>query len=145
MRNLLYLRDDQIKDFIELIFYAYKKTSSDPIKILKKYSFGTAHHRAILLIERHEGISVSELLARLQVTKQSINRVLKDLTKNKIIIQKKGDLDGRQRLIYLNENGKKLFNEIFYSQKKRIYNALKNSESDSVLKFKKVIERIVND
>ena len=145
MRNLLYLRDDQIKDFIELIFYAYKKTSSDPIKILKKYSFGTAHHRAILLIERHEGISVSQLLARLQVTKQSINRVLKDLTKNKIIIQKKGDLDGRQRLIYLNENGKKLFNEIFYSQKKRIYNALKNSESDSVLKFKKVIERIVND
>ena len=145
MRNLLYLRDDQIKDFIELIFYAYKKTSSDPIKILKKYSFGTAHHRAILLIERHEGISVSELLARLQVTKQSINRVLKDLTKNKIIIQKKGNLDGRQRLIYLNENGKKLFNEIFYSQKKRIYNALKNSESDSVLKFKKVIERIVND
>ena len=145
MRNLLYLRDDQIKDFIELIFYAYKKTSSDPMKILKKYSFGTAHHRAILLIERHEGISVSELLARLQVTKQSINRVLKDLTKNKIIIQKKGDLDGRQRLIYLNENGKKLFNEIFYSQKKRIYNALKNSESDSVLKFKKVIERIVND
>jgi len=88
---------------------------------------------------------VSQLLARLQVTKQSINRVLKDLTKNKIIIQKKGDLDGRQRLIYLNENGKKLFNEIFYSQKKRIYNALKNSESDSVLKFKKVIERIVND
>jgi len=145
MRSLLYLRDDQIKDFIELIFYAYKKTSSDPIKILKKYSFGTAHHRAILLIERHEGISVSQLLARLQVTKQSINRVLKDLTKNKIIIQKKGDLDGRQRLIYLNENGKKLFNEIFYSQKKRIYNALKNSESDSVLKFKKVIERIVND
>ena len=145
MRNLLYLRDDQIKDFIELIFYAYKKTSSDPMKILKKYSFGTAHHRAILLIERNEGISVSELLARLQVTKQSINRVLKDLTKNKIIIQKKGDLDGRQRLIYLNENGKKVFNEIFYSQKKRIYNALKNSESDSVLKFKKVIERIVND
>ena len=145
MRSLLYLRDDQIKDFIELIFYAYKKTSSDPIKILKKYSFGTAHHRAILLIERHEGISVSQLLARLQVTKQSINRVLKDLTKNKIITQKKGDLDGRQRLIYLNENGKKLFNEIFYSQKKRIYNALKNSESDSVLKFKKVIERIVND
>ena len=145
MRDLLYLRDDQIKDFIELIFYAYKKTSSDPMKILKKYSFGTAHHRAILLIERHEGISVSELQARLQVTKQSINRVLKDLTKNKIIIQKKGDLDGRQRLIYLNENGKKLFNEIFYSQKKRIYNALKNSDSDSVIKFRSVLKKIINE
>jgi len=145
MRDLLYLKDDQIKDFIELIFYAYKKTSLDPIIILKKYSFGAAHHRAMLLIERHEGISVSELLARLKVTKQSINRVLRDLTKNKIIIQKKGDRDGRQRLIFLNDNGKKLFNEIFSYQKKRIYNALKNSESDSVLKFKNVLKRIVND
>tara|TARA_B100001245_G_C22630422_1_gene310535 strand:- start:136 stop:573 length:438 start_codon:yes stop_codon:yes gene_type:complete len=145
MRDLLYLRDEQIKDFIELIFYAYKKTSSDPIKILKKYSFGTAHHRAMLLIERHEGIPVSELLARLKVTKQSINRVLKDLTKSNIITQKKGDLDGRQRLIYLNANGKKLFDEIFLSQRKRIYNALKNSESDSVIKFKNVLKKIVNE
>jgi DNA-binding MarR family transcriptional regulator len=145
MKELLYLKDDQIKDFIELIFYAYKETYSDPIKILKKYSFGNAHHRAILLIERHPGISVSELLRRLKITKQSINRVLKDLAKNKIIIQKKGDSDGRQRLLYLNQNGKKLYNEIFYSQKKRIYNALKNSESDSVLNFKNVLKKIVND
>jgi len=84
-------------------------------------------------------------LRRLKITKQSINRVLKDLAKNKIIIQKKGDSDGRQRLLYLNQNGKKLYNEIFYSQKKRIYNALKNSESDSVLNFKNVLKKIVND
>ena len=145
MRDLLYLKDDQIKDFIELIFYAYKETYSDPLKILKKHSFGTAHHRAILLIERHQGISVSELLVRLKITKQSINRVLRDLTKSKIIIQKKGELDGRRRLIYLNENGKKLFDEIFLSQKRRIYNAFRNSESDSVLKFKNVLKKIINE
>ena len=145
MKDLLYLKDDQIKDFIELIFYAYKETYSDPIKILKKYSFGTAHHRAILLIERHQGISVSELLSRLKVTKQSVNRVLKDLNKNKIIVQKKGELDGRQRLIFLNESGKKLFNEIFSSQKTRIYNALRNSQSESVSNFKNVLKKIIND
>jgi len=145
MKDLLYLKDDQIKDFIELIFYAYKETYSDPIKILKKYSFGTAHHRAILLIERHQGISVSELLSRLKVTKQSINRVLKDLSKNKIIVQKKGELDGRQRHIFLNESGKKLFNEIFSSQKTRIYNALRNSQSESVSNFKNVLKKIIND
>ena len=144
MRDLLYLRDDQIKDLIELIFYAYKETYSDPLKILKKYSFGTAHHRAIFLIERHQGISVSNLLTRLKITKQSINRILKDFTKNKIIIQKKGELDGRQRLIYLNESGKKLLEEIFSSQKIRVYNALKNSESDSVLKFKNILKKIIN-
>ena len=62
MRDLLYLKDDQIKDFIEQIFYAYRETYSDPKKILKKYSFGTAHHRAIHLIERYEGLTISELL-----------------------------------------------------------------------------------
>ena len=67
MRDLLYLRDDQIKDFIEQIFYAYRETYSDPKKILKKYSFGTAHHRAIHLIERHEGITISGLLNKLKI------------------------------------------------------------------------------
>ena len=62
MRDLLYLKDDQIKDFIEQIFYAYRKTYSDPNKILKKYLLGSADHRAIHLIERHRGITVSALL-----------------------------------------------------------------------------------
>ena len=86
MRDLLYLKDDEIKDFIERIFYAYKETYSDSKKILKKYSFGTAHHRAIHLIERHEGLTVSDLLGKLKITKQSLNRVLRDLIKNKAMI-----------------------------------------------------------
>ena len=61
MRDLLYLKHDQIKDFIEEIFYAYRETFSDPKKILKKHSFGTAHHKAIHLIEKYEGLSVSDL------------------------------------------------------------------------------------
>jgi predicted RNA-binding protein len=55
MRDLIYLEDDQIKDFIEQIFYVYRETYSDPKKILKKYSFGTAHHRTICIIERNAG------------------------------------------------------------------------------------------
>ena len=69
--------------------------------ILKKYSFGTAHHRAIQLIERHEGLTVSDLLNKLKITKQSLNRVLRDLIKNKAILLKKGEVDSRQRLIFL--------------------------------------------
>ena len=145
MRDSLYLKDDQIKDFIEQIFYAYRKTYSDPKKILKKYSFGTAHHRAIHLIERHEGITISGLLSRLKITKQSLNRVLRDLVKNKAIHIKKGEVDSRQRHIFLNEKGKKLFEEIFFEQKKRIYNALKSSDSDSVIKFKNVLNKIINE
>ena len=145
MRDLLYLKDDQIKDFIEQIFYAYRETYSDPKKILKKYSFGTAHHRAIQLIERHEGLTVSDLLSKLKITKQSLNRVLRDLIKNKTILLKKGKIDSRQRHIFLNEKGKKLFEEIFLEQKKRIYSALKNSDSDSVIKFKSVLDKIINE
>ena len=145
MRELLYLKDDQIKDFIEQIFYAYRETYSDPKKVLKKYSFGTAHHRAIHIIERHEGITVSGLLDKLKIKKQSLNRVLRDLIKNKSIVIKKGEIDTRQRCIYLNEKGKKLFEEIFLEQKKRIYNALKESDSDSVLKFKNVLKKIINE
>ena len=145
MNDLLYLKDDQIKDFIEQIFYAYRETYSDPKKVLKKYSFGTAHHRAIHLIERHEGLTVSDLLSKLKITKQSLNRVLKDLIKNKTIHIKKGEVDSRQRHIFLNEKGKKLFDEIFAEQKKRIYNAFRGSDSDSVIKFKKVLTKIVNE
>ena len=145
MRDLLYLKDDQIKDFIEQIFYAYRETYSDPKKILKKYSFGTAHHRVIHLIERHSGITISGLLSKLKITKQSLNRVLRDLIKNKTIMIKKGEVDSRQRHIFLNEKGKKLFDEIFFEQKKRIYNALKKSDADSVIKFKNVLDKIINE
>ena len=145
MKDLLYLKDDQIKDFIEQIFYAYRETYSDPKKILKKYSFGTAHHRAIHIIERHKGITISGLLNKLKITKQSLNRILKDLIKNKVILVKKGKIDSRQRHIFLNEKGKKLFEEMFFEQKKRIYNAFKNSDSDSVIKFKNVLKKIINE
>jgi DNA-binding MarR family transcriptional regulator len=145
MNDLLYLKDDQIKDFIEQIFYAYRETYSDPKKILKKHSFGTAHHKAIHLIEKYNGLTISNLLSKLKITKQSLNRVLKDLIKNKVIILKKGEIDSRQRQIFLNEKGKKLFDEIFMEQKKRIYTALKNSDSDSVIKFKNILNKIVNE
>ena len=145
MRDLLYLKDEQIKDFIEQIFQVYRETYSDPKKVLKKYSFGSAHHRAIILIERHKGITISGLLNKLKVTKQSLNRILKDLIKNKAILIKKGEIDSRQRHVFLDEKGKKLFNEIFFEQKKRIYNALKNSDSDSVIKFKNVLNKIINE
>ena len=145
MRDLLYLKDDQIKDFIEQIFYAYRETYSDPKEILKKYSFGTAHHRAIHLIERYEGLTVSDLLNKLKITKQSLNRVLRDLIKNKAVLIKKGEVDSRQRHVFLNEKGKRLFDEIFFVQKKRIYNALKNSDYDSVTKFRNVLSKIINE
>ena len=144
MKELLYLKDEQLKDLIEKLFISYRETFSDSKRILNKYSIGLAHHKVIHLLSMYEGISISELLKRLKVTKQSLNRVLKDLIKIEIIIFKKDDKDTRIKHVYLNEKGKKIFSEIFNLQKKRIYNALLNSSSEEVINFDNVLSKIIN-
>ena len=144
MKELLYLKDDQIKDCIQLLLYAYRETFSDPKDILKRNSMGAAHHRTLHLIERNEGISVNELIIKLKIRKQSLNRVLKDLKRLKIIKQIKDSNDSRRKLLYLDQIGKKFYDEIFQSQRKRIFYALKNSDSDSVIKFKEVLKKIID-
>ena len=131
MKQLLYLKDDQLKDLIEKLFIGYRETFSDSKKILNKYKIGLAHQKVIHLLSMYEGITISELLKRLKVTKQSLNRVLKDLIKLDIIIFKKDEQDTRIKHVFLNDKGKKIFNEIFEVQKKRIHSALLNSSSES--------------
>ena len=144
MKDLLYLKDEQLKDLIEKIFIGYRETFSDSKKILDKYSIGLAHNKVIHLLSMYEGITISELLKKLKVTKQSLNRVLKDLIKLEVIFFKKDDFDTRMKHIYLNEKGKKISNEIFEIQKKRIYNALLNSNPDEVINFDNVLNKIIN-
>ena len=144
MKELLYLKDDQLKDLIEKLFIGYRETFSDSKKILDKYSIGLAHNKVIHLLSMYDGISISELLIRLKVTKQSLNRVLKDLIKLEIIEFKKDEQDTRVKHVFLNDKGKMIFNEIFQIQKKRIYNALLNSKSEEVLNFDSVLKKITN-
>ena len=144
MKDLLYLKDEQIKEFIQLLFYAYRETFSDPKEILSKKFFGPTHLRALNLIERNPGINLGDLIFHLKVTKQSLNRVLNDLIKLKSIEFKKDSQDTRVKHVYLNDKGKKIFNEIFEIQKKRIYNALLNSSSEEVINFDKVLKKIIN-
>ncbi len=145
MKELLYLKDDQLKDVIEKLFVGYREIFSDSKKVLDKYSIGLAHNKAIHLLSMYEGISISELLKRLKITKQSLNRVLKDLIKLEIIEFKKDEQDTRIKHVFLNDKGKKIFNEIFQTQKKRIYNALLNSKSEEVLNFDSVLNKIINE
>ena len=144
MKDLLYLKDEQIKDCIQLLFYAYRETFADPKEVLSKKFFGPAHLRSLNLIERYPGISLGELIFKLKVTKQSLNRVLRDLIKSKMIKQEKNDSDTRKKNLYLDKDGKIFFNKIYETQKKRIFNALKNSEPDSVIKFKRVLNKIID-
>ena len=144
MKELLYLKDEQLKDLIEKLFVSYRETFSDVKKVLDRYSIGLAHHKVIHLLSMYQGISISNLLKLLKVTKQSLNRVLKDLIKLEIITFKKDDQDTRVKNVFLNQKGKKIFNEIFDLQKKRIYNALLNSSSEEVINFDNVLSKIIN-
>ncbi len=144
MKELLYLKDEQLKDLIEKLFISYRETFTDAKKVLDKHSIGLAHHKVIHLLSMYQGISISELLKRLKVTKQSLNRVLKDLIKLEIVTFKKDDQDTRVKHVFLNEKGKKIFNEIFDLQKKRIYNSLLNSSSEEVINFDNVLSKIIN-
>ena len=145
MKELLYLKDTQLKHLIEKLFTSYRESFSDAKKTLDKYSIGIAHHKVLHLLSMYRGITISDLLKKLKVTKQSLNRVLKDLIKLDVVFFEKDEQDTRVKHIFLNEKGEKIFDEIFLTQKKRIYNALLNSSSDQVLNFDNVLKKIINE
>ena len=145
MKKLLYLKDHQLKEYIEKIFNGYRETVADAKMVLDKHALGTAHNKVIHLISLYEGITISILLRKLKVTKQSLNRVLKDLVEIKAIEFKRDEIDTRVKHVYLTEEGEKIFNEIFSAQKKRIYDAFLSSESNDVISFDKVLKKIINE
>jgi len=145
MKELLYLKDTQLKELIEKLFTSYRETFADAKKTLDKHSIGIAHHKVLHLLSMYNGITISELLKKLKITKQSLNRVLKDLIKLEAIFFEKDKHDTRVKHIFLNDKGKNIFEEVFSTQKKRIYNALLNSSSDQVLNFGNVLKKIINE
>ena len=145
MKKLLYLKDHQLKEYIEKIFNGYRETVADAKKVLDKHALGTAHNKVIHLISLYEGITISNLLRKLKVTKQSLNRVLNDLVVIKAIEFKRDEIDTRVKHVYLTEEGEKIFDEIFSAQKKRIYDAFLSSESNDVISFDKVLKKIINE
>ena len=145
MKKLLYLKDHQLKEYIEKIFNGYRETVADAKKVLDKHSLGTAHNKVIHLISLYEGITISSLLRKLKVTKQSLNRVLNDLVAIKAIEYRRDEIDTRVKHVYLTEEGNKIFDEIFSAQKKRIYDAFLSSDSDDVMSFDKVLKKIINE
>src|ERR1700739_3086381 len=88
-------------DLIELLFFAYRDFVGDPDEVLAKLRFGRAHHRVLHFVNRNPGIKFAEMLQVLKITKQSLDRVLKQLIDEGYIVQKEGANDRRQRLLYV--------------------------------------------
>jgi DNA-binding MarR family transcriptional regulator len=142
--HLLFLTDDQLRQGIELMFFAYRGFTADPDRILEQRGYGRAHHRAIHFINRRPGLTVNELLDLLGVTKQSLNRVLRQLVGDGLVQSRVGLADRRHRNLTLTEAGRALEQELSAAQRRRMRAAFSNAGPEAVAGFRKVLEAMID-
>ena len=143
--NPLFLREEELRQGIELLFFAYRDFTAEPDAMLAEYGFGRAHHRVIYFVGRHRGITVSDLLSILRITKQSLSRVLGQLVGENFIIQRPGARDRRQRLLELTEKGIELERQLTERQRSRIARAYREAGAEAVEGFRKVLIGLVDE
>lgn len=137
--NPLFLRDEELRQGIEMLFFAYRDFTAEPDAMLARYRFGRAHHRVIYFVGRYPGITVSELLGILRITKQSLSRVLGQLVREGFIEQRQGKRDRRQRLLTLTAKGRELERNLTETQRARIARAYREAGAEAVEGFRKVM------
>lgn len=142
--SLLFLTDEQLRRGIEAMFFAYRGFTSDPDRILEKYGYGRAHHRAIHFINREQGLTVTTLLSVLGVTKQSLNRVLRTLIEDGLVESRVGKRDKRARHLYLTERGEVLERELSGAQRERMRAAYRSAGPQAVAGFRQVLEAMMD-
>jgi DNA-binding MarR family transcriptional regulator len=141
--NPLFLREDELRQGIELLFYAYRDFTSEPDAILAQFGFGRAHHRVIYFVGRHPEMTVTELLGILKITKQSLSRVLSQLVEQGFVKQRAGERDRRQRLLELTAKGTELERSLSETQRARVANAYREAGAQAVEGFRKVMLGII--
>ena len=133
--NPLFLRDEELRQGMELLFYAYRDFTAEPDAILARQGLGRAHHRVVYFVGRYPDISVSELLNILRITKQSLSRVLGELVRQAFIVQRQGTRDRRQRLLRLTVKGEALERQLSENQRRRIARAYRQAGAQAVEGF----------
>lgn len=142
--GLLFLTDEQLRKGIEAMFFAYRGFTADPDRILEGMDYGRAHHRAIHFIHRSPGTTVSNLLAILGVTKQSLNRVLRSLIEDGLVEQRIGRVDKRERHLHLTPKGAELERALSDAQRARMRAAYRAAGPAAVQGFRTVLEAMMD-
>ncbi len=142
--NPLFLREEDLRKGMELLFYAYRDFTAEPDAILANFKFGRAHHRVIHFVGGNPGITVSELLSILKITKQSLSRVLGQLVSEGFVTQSAGTVDRRQRLLRLTQAGVELERQLSRSQRERIARAYREAGAEAVEGYRKVLLGMIN-
>jgi DNA-binding MarR family transcriptional regulator len=137
------LHEDEVRQGIELLFFAYRDFTAEPDAILAQYGFGRAHHRVIHFVGRHPQITVGELLGILRITKQSLGRVLGQLVGQGFVVQRPGATDRRQRLLELTPAGRALERDLSAPQRARVGAAYRRAGAQAVEGFRRVLLEII--
>ena len=140
----LFLREEELRRGIELMFFAYRDFTGEADSLLAEQNMGRAHHRAIYFIGRNPGITVSELLAILNITKQSLSRVLSALVETGHVEQQTGPEDRRQRLLYLTKTGTELEARLTEVQGRRFARAYREAGMTAVEGFQRVLQGLLD-
>jgi DNA-binding MarR family transcriptional regulator len=143
--NPLFLRDDDLRQGIELLFFAYRDFTAKADETLLQYGFGRAHHRVIYFVGRNPGMTVSDLLDILKITKQSLSRVLGQLVRQGFIVQRHGITDRRQRLLHLTDRGADLERKLTEEQRALVARAYRSAGAEAVEGFRKVLLGMINE
>jgi DNA-binding MarR family transcriptional regulator len=138
------VREDELRQGIELLYFAYRDFTAEPDSMLARYGFGRAHHRVIYFVGRHPQMTVSDLLTILRITKQSLARVLSQLVEQGFIVQRPGAKDRRQRLLELTPKGVELERQLSENQRQRIGKAYRDAGAAAVEGFKRVMLGIMS-
>ncbi|MFA5581303.1 MAG: MarR family transcriptional regulator [Paracoccaceae bacterium] len=142
--NLLFLTEEQLRKGIEAMYFAYRGFTADPDRILDEYGYGRAHHRAVHFISRSPATTVSNLLAILGVTKQSLNRVLRTLIDDGLVESHVGKRDKRERHLFLSEKGMAFERKLSEAQRTRMRAAYRAAGPEAVRGFRKVLEEMMD-
>ena len=142
--SLLFLTDEQLRQGLEAMFFAYRGFTADPDRILSDMAYGRAHHRAVHFISRAPGTTVNNLLNILGVTKQSLNRVLRTLIQDGLVESRVGKTDKRERHLHLTEKGAELERTLSDAQRERMRAAYREAGPEAVSGFRQVLEAMMD-
>jgi DNA-binding MarR family transcriptional regulator len=137
-------REASLLAFAELLFFAYRDFTRDPDAILKDFGFGRAHHRVLHFVNRHSGLRVADLLDVLNITKQSLGRVLKQLIDQGYIVQEAGSVDRRERRLYPTEDGRALAGRLAAPQHVRLADALRAAGPGAEASLRRFLQAMIN-
>lgn len=140
--NPLFLSDEELQKAIEMLFFAYQNFTYTADTILREHDFGRAHYRALYFISRHPGITLSELIVILRVSKQSLNRVLRILLETSFIEQRDDKKDKRKKSLFLSAKGEELNKKLIMAQKHFIGSAYRSEGPESAQGFIDILQRM---